>query len=485
MKKIIILAIVLISMLVLPLNVFAENSIGFSFGEETNASTEIIHVTGKLDGVGNNRYVTIAVLESGKELDNLLSEDEDAKYIGVAAVAYDGSFEYKFKFTDEGDYTIYAVYEDSLESLPFTYVIWSDVTTFFSNIASGTISGTALYDKLDSYAVALGLDLAPVKNTRDKKLVAQRIVEKKADVGSNGEVAIKTITSDAIKEINLLNDLKNASHWSQVEGILSELSAITNVSFNYRGFSHQDIDGDIMGIEYDNAEAVADEISSLTKGGGSGSSGSSGGSGGSRLPSGGSWSYGSELSVIKQPNSDVAMFSDLANVQWAQDYIMKLAEKGIVNGAGNNCFLPNDNVKREEFVKILVMAFGILDENSYCEFSDVSTDDWFYKYVASAYNKGIITGMDDGSFGIGENITRQDMSVMLYRCINNPSITSSENVMFDDYEDIADYAKDSVLFLAKKGIISGMGNGKFEPNEPATRAQAAVMVAKMLEGESN
>lgn len=168
-------------------------------------------------------------------------------------------------------------------------------------------------------------------------------------------------------------------------------------------------------------------------------------------------------------------FSDIKDIAWAKDAINKLSKKGIINGKGDNLFAPYDNITREEFASILVRLLGVNEVSSDINFSDVSDSAWYAKTVKAAAYEGIVMGKGDGSFGVGENITRQDMAVMLYRALklNEEALEDSK---FPDDADIADYAKKAVYGLKEKSVFSGYSDGRFKPNELATRAQAAVVI---------
>lgn len=173
-------------------------------------------------------------------------------------------------------------------------------------------------------------------------------------------------------------------------------------------------------------------------------------------------------------------FDDLDSVSWAVQAINALADKGIIKGKGERLFAPADDITRAEFATIIVNAFGILDENAECNaLSDVSAGDWYYKYIASAYNNQIISGYNDGKFGVNDKITRQDMAVIIYRAMNSLGISieeSEEEIEFADSDLISDYAKEAVKQLQKADIINGVGNAEFAPLMTATRAQAAQMI---------
>jgi len=157
-----------------------------------------------------------------------------------------------------------------------------------------------------------------------------------------------------------------------------------------------------------------------------------------------------------------------------------LSEHGIISGVSENEYAPHDTVTREQFAKLLAGAIGIFDPDATCEFSDAQGD-WYTPYIASVKNAGLINGTGNNEFGVGLNITRQDMAVMIYNALKyKNSVLTDEKDGFSDSEKIADYAKTAVRYLAGAGIINGMGDGSFAPDNNATRAEAAVLIYKMM-----
>ena len=103
-------------------------------------------------------------------------------------------------------------------------------------------------------------------------------------------------------------------------------------------------------------------------------------------------------------------------------------------------------------------------------------DAWFAGYVAAASSKGIISGIGDGSFGVGRDISRQEAAVILDRILTLFGAASgSAAAEFADSEEIAAWAAEGVNRLTKCGIISGI-DGSFCPADAVTRAQAAQMI---------
>jgi len=171
-------------------------------------------------------------------------------------------------------------------------------------------------------------------------------------------------------------------------------------------------------------------------------------------------------------------FSDMANTQWAEEAVYSLYEKGIVSGKNADSFAPNDKITREEFAKLLVCAFYADAKDSKCSFSDVPESAWYYEYVSKAYGLGIVNGKSDSVFGSGEYITRQDLAVMSARAAKISEDT--ENAFFADENLISDYAKGYVNAMCKNGIVKGKTDSLFAPGDNATRAEAAVIVYRLL-----
>ncbi len=211
-----------------------------------------------------------------------------------------------------------------------------------------------------------------------------------------------------------------------------------------------------------------------------------GGGGGGGVGGSGS-SLNAGFTVPSQPTQyPITIFDDLDSVSWAEEAIVYLAENLIVSGKGDMKFCPNDEITREEFVKILVGALKVApEEEKEITFSDVSADAWYYDAVKKAYSAGIVSGKSIELFGTGERITRQEMAAMVMNGAKYSGRSLEDAVSdfkFDDDGEMADWAKESVYILREAGIISGVDEYHFAPIQTATRAQAAKMIYGLLEG---
>lgn len=144
-------------------------------------------------------------------------------------------------------------------------------------------------------------------------------------------------------------------------------------------------------------------------------------------------------------------------------------------------FAPSENIMREEFVKIIVEAFGI-DGNTDKNFVDVKSGDWFEKYIKKAFGAEIISGEGD-SFGVGKPIKREDMAKIIYGVIKrkNVNLNIGEGLDISDISSVSDYALEAVESLYSAKVLKGNENGCFMPKSFASRAEAAVMIKRVLD----
>ncbi len=177
-------------------------------------------------------------------------------------------------------------------------------------------------------------------------------------------------------------------------------------------------------------------------------------------------------------------FSDIANVQaWAGKQIQVVAAKGAIEGIGQGKFAPKSNVTRAEFAKMLVRALNLENNSAVQSFTDVSSSAWYAPYVAVAAEKGIITGRSTTKFDPNATITRAEMATMISRALKsiNPEATTDATAIskFSDAAKISASLKDGVAFAASNNLVIGNG-GKFNPNDTATRAEAAVIIYRTI-----
>ena len=181
-----------------------------------------------------------------------------------------------------------------------------------------------------------------------------------------------------------------------------------------------------------------------------------------------------------KPSEPAIHFTDIAG-HWAESDIKRAAAKGIVSGYPDGTFKPNHPVTRAEFTVMLTGALQLEEQSATVTFTDNDQiGKWAKQAVAQAVQTEMINGYEDGSFRPNAHITRAEMAVMIARALKLPLKANSVTVFADD-EAIPQWAKSSVEAIRAIGISSGREGNKFVPSETATRAEAAVMLLRMLE----
>ena len=107
---------------------------------------------------------------------------------------------------------------------------------------------------------------------------------------------------------------------------------------------------------------------------------------------------------------------------------------------------------------------------------------WYYDDVCRIVSSGIMQG-DSGSFRPDDNITREEMAlvarrVYTYKFNTVPNVTKTDG--FTDYADISVWAYDAVMYCQNAGIVIGDQNGNFNPKNHMTRAEAAVIIERLM-----
>ncbi|MBS1401759.1 MAG: S-layer homology domain-containing protein [Oscillospiraceae bacterium] len=106
-------------------------------------------------------------------------------------------------------------------------------------------------------------------------------------------------------------------------------------------------------------------------------------------------------------------------------------------------------------------------------YDDVHQQDWFYEYVKYVTQHGLMNGMGDGKFAPKTVMNRAMLATVLYRIAGEPEVSGEK-----PFSDVAtgEWYSDAILWAAQKGVVEGVGGGKFLPNDPLTREQMVTML---------
>jgi len=172
-------------------------------------------------------------------------------------------------------------------------------------------------------------------------------------------------------------------------------------------------------------------------------------------------------------------FTDTDESRWAEAPINTLASRGVISGYEDQSFKPNNTITRAEFATILCNAVEVFDKNENIEFTDVDGQ-WYEDALKRAVTSGFMSGYG-GQMRPNDKINHEQMTVMVmnaFKKFNKEAITDVQ-VTYMDADSISDWALVSVLQADKKGIIINQDTA-FKPKDDSTRAEAAVLVYKLL-----
>lgn len=278
----------------------------------------------------------------------------------------------------------------------------------------------------------------------------------------------------SIKDAVILTAVRYADGVSGIKSLFEKYGKYMGANTSSAKLSdYTEIAGKSYGSVADLVKTFNAHVKSSNKGGGGSSGGSSGGNSGAFAPITGTGTA--------TPNKLEIKFEDLNSVPWAYSAISRLYEKKIISGISETRFCPNDYVTREAFAKMLVSIKGTDSDGTENIFSDVQKDAWYAKYVNGAFLQGIVNGISENEFGIGREISREDMCVMTYNFLKSAGVEVKEGVLgFADEASFDEYSKAPVGALSGMGIVNGVGDNSFDPKGKATRAQATVIINNVL-----
>ena len=162
---------------------------------------------------------------------------------------------------------------------------------------------------------------------------------------------------------------------------------------------------------------------------------------------------------------------------WAEESIEYVKTKGWMIGKTNTEFYPKDKLTRAEFATIIVRILNLerYSAQTY-KYTDTSGH-WAEKYISLVTAAGYMEGYEDGSFKPQKYITREEVAKVLSNMNINNSENNIENISFNDINE-RDWSYHYIIKIAQKGIIKGYENGSFKPRQEITREEIAVILSR-------
>jgi len=202
----------------------------------------------------------------------------------------------------------------------------------------------------------------------------------------------------------------------------------------------------------------------------------------------GNFSENEKVKIKVEKNTSNLYFADMVG-HWAHNSAIKAASKGLLpvyyNEKGHAVFNPDEKITREQFLVSAMKAVDYKPENE--AFTTVFSDDEKISpdakcYIHAAYRDSVITGYTASAgtvFDPEGEITRAQAAVIVSKLIDPP--LADAKAVFADTENIPAWASDAMASLMACGIINGMDNGSVNASSPLTRAQCAEMLCAVEE----
>lgn len=179
-------------------------------------------------------------------------------------------------------------------------------------------------------------------------------------------------------------------------------------------------------------------------------------------------------------------YEDVQPDDWFYLYVKNVTMAGTMTGLNATTFAPNTPLVRAQFAQVLYRLSGEPDVTYNAAFQDVADNDWYTSAVIWANSQKITTGYTDtGLFGTNDNITREQLAVMLLRyddtLVNNYYKTDkrADLTKFQDGTSVSDFAKDAMAWAVERKLIEGKDNGtRLDPQGTASRAECAAILTR-------
>ncbi|QLE54683.1 S-layer homology domain-containing protein [Nostoc sp. TCL26-01] len=176
-------------------------------------------------------------------------------------------------------------------------------------------------------------------------------------------------------------------------------------------------------------------------------------------------------------------FNDIPANFWASRFINALSSRKIIKGFKDYSFRPNQPVSRAEFAAILQQAFNPELTKSTTSLKDIPPKFWATPAINHAVSARFLSGYPNKTFKPQQNITRSQALVALVSGLNlKPPTTPNQTLSkYKDAKNIPKYAVSKLATASANGLIVNHPNPQIlAPNQPATRAEVAVMIHQAL-----
>lgn len=193
------------------------------------------------------------------------------------------------------------------------------------------------------------------------------------------------------------------------------------------------------------------------------------------------------ITITTEP-AEPGFFTDVAEGAWYYDYIVTAYENGLMTGVSETEFAPDVAVTRAMLVAMVYQLEGSPEvEGAASElFTDVADDAWYADALVWCSANGLLEGFEGETFDADTVITREDVAVMLYayELYNGAEEVTDAELTWADASDVSEDAVAAVAYCTESGLMNGVTETEFAPDGSATRAQCATVLVRLFEAAS-
>lgn len=183
----------------------------------------------------------------------------------------------------------------------------------------------------------------------------------------------------------------------------------------------------------------------------------------------------------------VGGFSDVPQGAWYSTELAYALENGYVSGTSASSFSPDANVSRAQFVTMLGRMLDVnTADYTAKKFDDVDPGSWYGPYVSWAAEKGYVNGVSKTAFAPSNNITFEQMGVILSNYIDKSGVvlTPSWNVFeYSDFDSVSPWAQPSMVMMELYDLLPMSADCAVRPGSSVTRAEAVVSLVRLDKGD--
>ncbi len=172
-------------------------------------------------------------------------------------------------------------------------------------------------------------------------------------------------------------------------------------------------------------------------------------------------------------------YLDVPDGLWSREAVLRVSERGIMNGTGGGLFEPERTVSRAMAATVLYRLAGSPGTTGETAFSDIGDGLYYTEAVAWALGEGIVNGYGNGRFGPDDPVTREQLVTMIWRYEGEPAADGGILTEHLDFDRVSPWAEEAFAWTLGEGVIRGKGNGQLDPAGFATRGELAQILTNL------